>query len=196
MALSASEQAATPPQQKTAVRGRSLAALAAATAVLVTAAVLLPPIIPAGADLRIVNQAAYARAIWPETQISLAMLMIFLPSLCYAMAAKGAAWGRLLIGSLSLVGVAIATVYLVISLESYMAKPEVVYGFVTSLKGQTICIEPFQRASPKMRCFALDVPSEELRGSSNWADEHRLVQMLVSRRSHVGFIAPVSGALQ
>jgi hypothetical protein len=164
-------------------------------------AVLLPPIVPAGADLKDANQAAYARAIWPETQISLAVLMIFLPSFFYAVATRGAAWGRLLIGSISLLGVAIATFYVVISLQSYLAKPEVVYGFVTSLNGRTICLQYGSRsqivgASSGTRGFALDVPSEELRGAEHWVQENRYVQVLVSPRGHVGFIAPISGALK
>ena len=109
MALLAPGHSATSPPRKPAIRGRSLAALAAATVLLVTAAALLPPLIPAGADLNDANQAAYARAIWPETQISLAVVMIFLPSLCYAVATRGAARGRLLIASISLLGVAVAT---------------------------------------------------------------------------------------
>ena len=100
MAQPASSAAATSPQPRLAIRGRSIAALAALTVLLVTAAVLLPPIVPAGADLNDANQAAYARAIWPETQISLAVLMIFLPSLGYAVARRGAARGRLLIASI------------------------------------------------------------------------------------------------
>jgi hypothetical protein len=161
-------------------------------------AVLLPPIVPAGADLKDADQSAYARAIWPETQISLAVLMIFLPSFFYAVATRGAALGRLLIGSISLLGVAVATFYVVISLQSYMAKPEVVYGFVTHLSGNSVCVEPFRgiQPTPPVRCFALEVPSEELRGAEYWVREHRYVQVLVSPRGHVGFIAPVSGALQ
>ncbi len=163
------------------------------TAVLVTVAVLLPPIAPAGADLKDASQAAYARAIWPETQISLAVLMIFLPSLLYALIVRGAALGRLLIGSISVLGVALATFYVVISLETYMAKPEVVYGF-----GNSVCVEPFRgiQPTPPVRCFALEVPSEELRGAEHWVQENRYVQVLVSPRGHVGFIAPVSGALR
>jgi hypothetical protein len=180
------------------IRGRSVAALAVGTAVLVTVAVLLPPIAPAGADLKDPSQAAYARAIWPETQISLVVLMIFLPSLVYALIVRGAALGRLFIGSISVLGVALATFYVVISLESYMAKPEVVYGFVTHLSGNSICVEPFWgiHPNPPVRCFALEVPSEELRGAEHWVQENRYVQVLVSPRGHVGFIAPVSGALQ
>jgi hypothetical protein len=180
------------------IRGRSVAALAVGTAVLVTVAVLLPPIAPAGADLKDPSQAAYARAIWPETQISLVVLMIFLPSLVYALIVRGAALGRLFIGSISVLGVALATFYVVISLESYMAKPEVVYGFVTHLSGNSICVEPFWgiQPNPPVRCFALEVPSEELRGAEHWVQENRYVQVLVSPRGHVGFIAPVSGALQ
>ena len=186
MALLAPGHPATSPPRKPAIRGRSLAALAAATVLLVTAAALLPPLIPAGADLNDANQAAYARAIWPETQISLAVVMIFLPSLCYAVATRGAARGRLLIASISLLGVAVATFYVVISLQSYLAEPEVVYGSVTSLIGRSIC----------PRCFALDVPSEELRGAENWVQEGWYVHVLVSPRGHVGYIAPVSGVLQ
>jgi hypothetical protein len=183
------------------IRGRSVAALAVGTAVLVTVAVLLPPIAPAGADLKDASQAAYARAIWPETQISLAVLMIFLPSLGYAVATRGAAWGRLLIGSISLLGVAAATFYVVVSLQSYMAKPEVVYGTVTSLNGRTVCLQygslsQIVGAGSGTRCFALDVPSEELRGAEYWVEAHRYVQVLVSPRGHVGFIASISGALQ
>jgi hypothetical protein len=201
MALLAPGHPATSPPRKPAIRGRSLAALAAITVVLLTAAVLLPPIVPAGADLNDANQAAYARAIWPEAQISLAMLMIFLPSLCYAVAARGTAWGRLLIASISLVGVAVATFYVVISLQSYVAKPEVVYGAVTSLSGRAICLQfggtsQIVRHEPVTRCFALDVPSEELRGAENWAQEGWYVHALVSPRGHVGYIAPVSGVLQ
>ena len=201
MALLAPGHPATSPPRKPAIRGRSLAALAAITVVLLTAAVLLPPIVPAGADLNDANQAAYARAIWPETQISLAVLMIFLPSLCYAVATSGAARGRLLIGSITLLGVAIATFYVVISLQSYVAKPEIVYGAVTSLSGRTICLQ-FGGTSqivghePVTRCFALDVPSEELRGAENWVQEGWYVHVLVSPRGHVGYIAPVSGVLQ
>jgi hypothetical protein len=184
------------------IRGRSVAALAVGTAVLVTVAVLLPPIAPAGADLKDASQAAYARAIWPETQISLAVLMIFLPSFVYALIVRGAALGRLLIGSISVLGVALATFYVIISLESYVAKPEVVYGFVTQLKGNSICVEPFQgigvwgRPTPPVRCFALEVPSNELRGDASWVSDMRMVKILVSPRGHVGFIAPISGALQ
>jgi hypothetical protein len=183
------------------IRGRSVAALAVGTAVLVTVAVLLPPIAPAGADLKDASQAAYARAIWPETQISLAVLMIFLLSLGYAVATGGAAWGRLLIGSISLLGVAVATFYVVLSLQSYMAKPEVVYGTVTSLNGRTVCLQygslsQIVGAGSGTRCFALDVPSEELRGAEYWVQAHRYVQVLVSPRGHVGFIASISGALQ
>ncbi len=201
MALSAPRPAATTPRQRILIRGRSLIALPAVTAIPITVGVLLPPIVPAGADLKDTNQAAYARAIWPETQISLAVLMIFLPSLGYAVAARGAARGRLLIGSISLLGVAVATFYVVLSLESYMDKPEVVYGFVTSLNGRSICLQygslsPVVGASSGTRCFALDVPSEELRGAEHWVQENRYVQVLVSPRGHVGFIAPVSGALQ
>jgi hypothetical protein len=202
MALAAPQPAATAPRQRILIRGWSLIALAAVTAVLITVAVLLPPIVPAGADLKDANQAVYARAIWPETQISLAVLMIFLPSLAYAVATRGAAWGRLLIGSISLLGVAIAMFYVVISLQSYLAKPEVVYGAVTSLNGRAICLQFGSRSqivgnnSSTTRCFALDAPSEELRGAENWVQEQRYVQMLVSPRGHVGFIAPVSGALQ
>jgi len=201
MALLAPGHPATSPPRKPAIRGRSLAALAAATVLLVTAAALLPPLIPAGADLNDANQAAYARAIWPETQISLAVLMIFLPSLCYAVATRGAARGRLLIASISLLGVAVATFYVVISLQSYMAKPEVVYGSVTSLTERTICLQ-YGAASMIVgneavkRCFALDVPSEELRGAENWVQEGWYVHVLVSPRGHVGYIAPVSGVLQ
>jgi len=165
---------------------------------------MLPPIVPAGADLHDANQAAYTRAIWPETQISLAVLMIFLPSLCYAIAARGAAWGRLLIGSVSLLGVAVATFYVVISVQSYVAKPEVVLGFVTSLNGRTICLQyggfglvsGAAGAGSSTRCFALDVPSEELQGSANWVKEHRSVWMLVSPHGHVGFIARYQGLSQ
>jgi hypothetical protein len=202
MALAAPQPAATTPRQRILIRGWSLIALAAVTAVMITVAVLLPPIVPAGADLKDTNQAAYARAIWPETQISIAVLMIFLPSFVYALIVRGAALGRLLIGSISVLGVALATFYVIISLESYMVKPEVVYGFVTQLKGNSICVEPFQgigvwdRPTPPVRCFALHVPSEELRGAQNWVQQHEYVQALVSPRGHVGFIAPVSGALQ
>ena len=201
MALLAPGHPATSPPRKPAIRGRSLAALAAATVLLVTAAALLPPLIPAGADLNDANQAAYARAIWPETQISLAMLMIFLPSLCYAVATRGAARGRLLIASISLLGLAVATFYVVISLQSYMAKPEAVYGSVTSLNGRTICLQYGTLSliagnEAVTRCFALDVPSEELRGAENWVREGWYVHVLVSPRGHVGFIAPVSGVLQ
>jgi uncharacterized BrkB/YihY/UPF0761 family membrane protein len=175
--------------------------LAAITVVLLTAAVLLPPIVPAGANLNDANEAAYARAIWPETQISLAMLMIFLPSLCYAVAARGTAWGRLVIGSVLLLGVAVATFYVVISLQSYIAKPEAVYGAVTSLNGRTICLQygSFSLIAGNesvTRCFALDVPSDELKGAENWVQEGWWVHMLVSPRGHVGFIAPASGVLQ
>jgi hypothetical protein len=199
MAQPAPRQAATSPPRRLAIRGRSIAALAAVTVALIAAAVLLPPIVPAGADLNDAHQAAYARAIWPETQISLAMLMIFLPSLCYALATRGAAWGRLLIASISLLGVAVATFYVVISLQSYTAKPQVVYGFVSSVNERTICV--FNGSLSKglessTRCFALDVPAEELRGAENWVREYRYVQMLVSPRGHVGFIARISGALQ
>lgn len=137
--------------------------------------------------------------------------MIFLPSFFYVLIAKGAAVGRLLIGSVSVLGAALAMFYVIISLESYMAKPEIVLGFVTSLNGKTICIEPFRgitqsgaggpgqadrsAPSPEKRCLALDVPSEELRGAANWTQEHRDVQMLVSPRGHVGFIAPVSSGI-
>ncbi len=201
MALAAPQPAVTTPRQRILIRGWSLIALAAVTAILITVAVLLPPIVPAGADLKDANQAAYACAIWPETQISLAVLMIFLPSLCYAIAARGAVWGRLLIGSISLLGVAVATFYVVLSLQSYLAKPEVVYGTVTSLNGRTICLENGSLSllgglRRGIRCFALEVPSEELRGAENWVQEHRDVQVLVSPRGHVGFIAPISGALQ
>ncbi len=201
MALLAPGHSATSPPRKPAIRGRSLAALAAATVLLVTAAALLPPLIPAGADLNDANQAAYARAIWPETQISLAVLMIFLPSLCYAVATRGAARGRLLIASISLLGVAVATFYVVISLQSYLAEPEVVYGSVTSLTERSICLQ-YGAASMIVgneavtRCFALDVPSEELRGAENWVQEGWYVHVLVSPRGHVGYIAPVSGVLQ
>lgn len=202
VALSAPEQATTPPQQRIAVRGRSFAALAAGTALLVTVAVLLPPIAPAGADLRDANQAAYARAIWSETQISLAVLLIFLPSFFYVLIAKGAALGRLLIGSISVLGAALAMFYVIISLESYRAKPEIVYGLVTQVNGNTICLEPFQGIgqwggpTPKIRCFALEVPSNELRGDANWVSDRQSVQMLVSPRGHAGFIAPTSGGSQ
>src|SRR2546425_2058853 len=201
MALSAPRPAATTPRQRILIRGRFLIALPAVTAILITVGVLLPPIVPAGADLKDTNQAAYARAIWPETQISLAVLMIFLPSLCYAVATRGAARGRLLIASISLLGVAVATFYVVISLQSYMAKPEVVYGSVTSLTGRSICLQ-YGAASmivgnePSTRCFALDVPSEELRGAENWVQEGWYVRVLVSQRGHVGYIAPISGVLQ
>jgi hypothetical protein len=201
VALPARELAATTPRQRILIRGRSLIALAAVTAVLIAVAILLPPFVPAGADLKDTNQAAYVRAIWPETQISLAVLMIFLPSLCYAIAAGGAAWGRLLIGSASLLGVAVATFYVVISLQSYIAKPEVVYGSVTSLNGRTVCLQYGTLSlivgnEAMTRCFALDVPSEELRGAQNWVQQHEYVEVLVSPRGHVGFIAPISGALQ
>jgi hypothetical protein len=202
VALPARELAATTPRQRILIRGRSLIALAAVTAVLIAVAVLLPPIVPAGADLKDASQAAYARAIWPETQISLAVLMIFLPSFVYALIVRGAALGRLLIGSISVLGVALATFYVIISLESYVAKPEVVYGFVTQLKGNSICVEPFQgigvwgRPTPPVRCFALEVPSNELRGDASWVSDMRMVKILVSPRGHVGFIAPISGALQ
>jgi hypothetical protein len=184
------------------IRGRSVAALAAVTVVLVIVSVLLPPIAPAGADLKDASRAAYARAIWPEAQISLAMLMIFLPSFVYALIVRGAALGRLLIGSISVLSVALATFYVVISLESYVAKPEVVYGWVTQLKGNSICVEPFQgigvwdRPGPLVRCFALEVPSSELRGEANWVSDRRMVKILVSPRGHIGYIAPISGALQ
>jgi hypothetical protein len=164
--------------------------------------VLLPPIAPPGANLKDASQAAYARAIWPETQISLAVLMIFLPSFVYALIVRGAALGRLLIGSISVLGVALATFYVVISLESYMAKPEVVYGYVTKLDGNSICVQPFQGIgvwdgpTPPVRCFALDVSSDELRGEASWVSDRRMVQLLVSPRGHVGYIAPISGALQ
>lgn len=183
------------------IRGRSVVTLGLATALLVVAAVLLPPIVPAGADLNDASQAAYARAIWPETQISLAVLMIFLPSLAYAILARGAAWGRLVIGSISFLGVAVATFYVVISLQSYVAKPEVVYGSVYSLNGRTICLwygtlSQIAGNEAGTRCLALDVPSEKLRDGGSWVQEHRYVRALVSPRGHVGFIAPISGGLQ
>src|SRR2546430_4542013 len=201
MALVAPGQAATSPPRRLAIRGRSIAVLAAITVVLVTAAVLLPPIVPAGANLNDANEAAYARAIWPETQISLAILMIFLPSLCYAVAARGAARGRLLIGSITLLGVAIATFYVVISLQSYVAKPEVVYGAVTSLSGRTICLQ-FGGTSqivghePVTRCFARGLPNGALRAAENWGQEAGYTHVLVSPRRHVASIAPVPGVLQ
>jgi hypothetical protein len=202
MAVSAREHAAPSPQRGIPIRGQSVTALAAVTVVLVIVSVLLPPIAPAGADLKDASQVAYARVIWPETQISLAVLMIFLPSFIYALIVKGAALGRLLIGSLSVLGVALATFYVIISLESYVAKPEVVYGFVTQLKANSICVEPFQgigvwdRPGPPVRCFALEVPSSELRGEASWVSDRRMVKILVSPRGHIGYIAPISGALQ
>ena len=71
---------------------------------------------------------------------------------------------------------------------------------MTSLTGRTVCLQHGTLSliagnEAVTRCFALDVPSDELRGAENWVQEGRYVQVLVSPRGHVGFIA-ISGALQ
>jgi hypothetical protein len=165
------------------VRFLAVTVTLAASIILALIALQLPPFVPAGANLSEPAQADYAANIWPESQVSLLMLALFLPWLIYAVIQRGSLAGRIVVFALGLAGVSVSTWAVTVSLESYMARPQAVSGFVVGIDGRNVTLDCGVRST-----YHLAISDRQFEFAQSWLRRGAPVLLYVSPRGQAGYL--------